>query len=129
MKLNEHTNFWSDIRLFFSYQARNLLNILYGFEKQLRPQPLVAIIKRNGSIFEGRYVVYFEVTLLGDNPVILEEFGTVANKEINPLPRFQKELEVISENYRYYVEIRQRFQNIEDARDFWVSRGAATYWY
>ncbi len=114
---------------FIDRQRSRLVSFLRTLERNFSPQhPLVAVIRREGVISQGRYVMYFEVTLFGDNPVVLEEFGHVMNRETTPSPAFRRELAEAIQNYRYYIEIRQRFQSVEDARDFWVARGATAFW-
>lgn len=109
-------------RAFFSAQLR-LLETASGAH-----DPLVAIIRQEGRVTEGRYVVYFEVTLFGDNPVVLEEFGRVVSRETDPPPRFKRELMERIGTYRYFIELRQRFKTAEEARDYWLGQGATLYW-
>lgn len=110
-----------------------LLEDIQGRLRRLEPssvgtETLVALIRREGVISEGRYVMYFEVTLFGDNPVVLEEFGRVLNRDNDPPPRFKPELMEAIQPYRYYIELRQRFNSVEEAREFWAQRGASALW-
>jgi len=111
-------------------RGKYLRHVLGHFRRAVEPRdPLVAIIRREGVIAQGRYIMYFEVTLFGNNPVVLEEFGHVVNRAHEPPPPMRKELAEIVEGYRYFIEIRQRFKSIEEAREFWVARGATALWH
>lgn len=122
-------SFWAWIlQPFFRFFAA-LQGSLRRLERQVQQhEPLIAVIRREGVILEGRYVLYFEVTLFGDNPVVLEEFGRALNRDNEPPPRFRRDLMEAVEPYRYYIELRQRFNSMEEAREFWVSRGATALW-
>lgn len=89
--------------------------------------PLLAVIRREGVITEGRYVIYFEVVLFADNPVVLEEFGTALNRAEDP-PPMKPAMRAAIRPYRYFVELRQRFSSFEEARAYWVARGATALW-
>lgn len=90
--------------------------------------PLLAVIRREGVITEGRYVIYFEVVLFADNPVVLEEFGTALNRAEDPPPPMKPAMRAAIRPYRYFVELRQRFSSFEEARAYWVARGATALW-
>ncbi|MFM7204317.1 MAG: hypothetical protein ACKO6N_26360 [Myxococcota bacterium] len=90
--------------------------------------PLVAVIRREGVITEGRYVIYFEVVLFADNPVMLEDFGPALNRDETPPPSMKPAMRAAIRPYRYYVELRQRFSSFEEARAYWVARGATALW-
>lgn len=121
---------------FWSWLLNRLNRLLESIQTRLRSldpgleetEPLVALIRREGVIHDGRYVMYFEVTLFGDNPVVLEEFGHVLNRDNDPPPAFKPELMQAIRPYRYYIELRQRFNSLEEAREFWAHRGASALW-
>ncbi len=118
------------LRTTVAKQGKRVRRFLKRLRLAVDPRdPLVAIIRREGVISQGRYIMYFEVTLFGNNPVVLEEFGQVVNRDHELPPPMRKELAAVVESYQYFIEIRQRFKSIEEARDFWVARGATALWH
>ena len=111
-------------------QATRLRGLFHKLQRAVEAKdPLVAIIRRQGVVAQGKYIMYFEVTLFGNNPVVLEQFGQVIHRDLEPPPPMRPELERVVEGYRYFIEIRQRFNRIEEARDFWTARGATALWH
>jgi len=123
--LQDQTNF----QRFFEHQRDWVTGFFRRLERSLAPlDPLVAVIRREGMIRGGRYVMFFQVTLFADSPVMLEEFGRVHHMEKVSPPAFGAEIEEELQSYRYFVTLRQYFHAIEDARDYWLANGATAFW-
>ncbi len=110
--------------------ARRVRHLLQKLQRAVDTRdPLVAIIRRGGAIVQGRYHMYFEVTLFGNNPVVLEEFGSVINRAHKSPPPMRPEIERLVQEYQYYIQVRQKFKRIEEAREYWTARGATALWH
>ena len=116
------------IRTYLIKQIGRVADALRHLERSLRPHdPLVAVIRREGVVEDGLYRVHYVVTLFGDNPVALEDFGPLRERGIDPLPPLPRDAEEAVRPYRYFIEFRQHFASDEEARRFWIEQGAIAF--